>query len=461
MALHDSSPNDQVFSSKLSKRSKPPARLRSACDPCHQAKIKCSGESPCLACRASRARCIYSVANQLGRPRGSKNKRNLASGEARNKGVGIQDDRRKNGSYEDTMQSGNHTQRQRRQHYQYQHQHEPDSTPAELDFEHDFNAVVESFIADINQNSLSGPNLGPLINSTSESSLHMTQETDTSNSFPPISNAAVQSLLQSLPNHYAEVSASSSPGSSTFISPLSTDLPERHPVTPDTFLAEDSNHCSCLRQQVQLVYQLGGLQHSHTSGVTVDCILQGVKWAQNPWKSVMQCCKCQLQGNEQEVFLLFSMSVRTLLSLVQQLNISPSGVGTPYETATGQIFGGSSDVPVFVGSFELTGKMKDEVINVAMRSALESITTALLHLWERSGRPLQWPLAGMRISNGNDVLETCNIPYNLSTETHKPPQRTYSVSENMGTQDMRNILSMLQSTTQAMTHEFSSSVERT
>ncbi|KAI1492534.1 hypothetical protein F5X96DRAFT_626116 [Biscogniauxia mediterranea] len=175
----------------------------------------------------------------------------------------------------------------------------------------------------------------------------------------------------------------------------------------------------------------------------------------------MQCCKCQLQGNEQEVFLLFSMSVRTLLSLVQQLNVSPSAVGTPYETAPGQIFCGSSDVSVSVGSFELTGKMKAEVINVAMRSALESITTALLHLWERSGRPLQWPLASMRISNGNGVLESpSNIPYNLSSESHKPPQRTSSVAESLGTQDMRNILSMLQSTTQAMTHEFSSSVEK-
>ncbi|KAI1492535.1 hypothetical protein F5X96DRAFT_626120, partial [Biscogniauxia mediterranea] len=129
MSLPNSSPDDQVFSSKAPKCSKSPARLRSACDPCHQAKIKCSGESPCLACKASRARCI--------------------------------------------LQSANHTRRQRQQQSQYQYHNPPGSNSVGLDFDHDFNTVVENFIADINQNSLLGPNLGSLISSTSESSLHM------------------------------------------------------------------------------------------------------------------------------------------------------------------------------------------------------------------------------------------------------------------------------------------------
>ena len=50
-------------------------KLRTACDICHQAKMKCSGGSPCQGCRASDHECIYSVSKRIGRPKGTKNKR--------------------------------------------------------------------------------------------------------------------------------------------------------------------------------------------------------------------------------------------------------------------------------------------------------------------------------------------------------------------------------------------------
>jgi hypothetical protein len=50
-------------------------RLRSACDSCHQLKVKCSGSQPCDGCVNSRSLCIYSVSGRLGRPKGTKNKR--------------------------------------------------------------------------------------------------------------------------------------------------------------------------------------------------------------------------------------------------------------------------------------------------------------------------------------------------------------------------------------------------
>lgn len=55
----------------------PGARLRAACDPCHQAKVRCSGDSPCSTCRTSSLRCTYSAASRQGRPKGSKNKRTI------------------------------------------------------------------------------------------------------------------------------------------------------------------------------------------------------------------------------------------------------------------------------------------------------------------------------------------------------------------------------------------------
>ena len=52
-------------------------KLRTACDICHQAKMKCSGGSPCNGCRDSGYECFYSVSNRIGRPKGTKNKRTL------------------------------------------------------------------------------------------------------------------------------------------------------------------------------------------------------------------------------------------------------------------------------------------------------------------------------------------------------------------------------------------------
>ena len=52
-------------------------KLRTACDICHQAKMKCSGGTPCNGCRDSGYECSYSVSNRIGRPKGTKNKRTL------------------------------------------------------------------------------------------------------------------------------------------------------------------------------------------------------------------------------------------------------------------------------------------------------------------------------------------------------------------------------------------------
>jgi hypothetical protein len=56
----------------------PPAkRLRSACDSCHHAKMRCSGGVPCAGCSASKQQCCYSVPDRIGRPKGTKNKKTL------------------------------------------------------------------------------------------------------------------------------------------------------------------------------------------------------------------------------------------------------------------------------------------------------------------------------------------------------------------------------------------------
>lgn len=54
--------------------SPPTCRVRSACDLCHQSKVKCSGGNPCSGCHKLGLRCNYSSSNRTGRPRGVKNK---------------------------------------------------------------------------------------------------------------------------------------------------------------------------------------------------------------------------------------------------------------------------------------------------------------------------------------------------------------------------------------------------
>ncbi|RAL12638.1 uncharacterized protein BO97DRAFT_451197 [Aspergillus homomorphus CBS 101889] len=49
-------------------------KIRSACDSCHNMKMKCSGGQPCMTCKRYKHTCTYSAPNRIGRPKGSKNK---------------------------------------------------------------------------------------------------------------------------------------------------------------------------------------------------------------------------------------------------------------------------------------------------------------------------------------------------------------------------------------------------
>ncbi|KAK1140020.1 hypothetical protein N8T08_010929 [Aspergillus melleus] len=52
-------------------------KLRSACDSCHQCKVKCSGGSPCFRCASKDLSCRYGYQNRAGKPKGSKNRKTL------------------------------------------------------------------------------------------------------------------------------------------------------------------------------------------------------------------------------------------------------------------------------------------------------------------------------------------------------------------------------------------------
>ena len=155
--------------------------------------------------------------------------------------------------------------------------------------------------------------------------------------------------------------------------------------------APPESRCSCLQQQVQLVYQLSNLDDSASridNSSSVERVLGAVQSAQGPWKALMQCLSCQSRDNQKEVFLLFAMSIRILLTSVQKIAARAADDHKKETLPRPLSFKPlhpdiGSALPVHVGCFELTGSTKDDVIRLALRQALQTIQSALLHLCER------------------------------------------------------------------------------
>ncbi|RYP74299.1 hypothetical protein DL769_004043 [Monosporascus sp. CRB-8-3] len=427
--------NSREPPAERTKTSRPSGRLRSACDACHRAKTRCSGTSPCLSCQVSQTRCTYSPGIQPGRPKGSKNKRTLLLDKERNNEhtTETREDTSKNCGGADALQWSNPGR-------EHQRQQQPDSMSIEFDRENGSDTTLtEDFAADGNYNLLFSPNLASLLDSTGGTRAFA---------------ALAQPLYHALPfdssdSWYAAGTASSSTDDPTMSTPHSSSLPGGHSWPSGAFAPPESHHCSCLQQHVRLVYQLGDLQDPHAGGPTVDSVLRGVQQAQAPWQSLMHCSRCQSQDNQDGVFLLFATSIRTLLSSVQKLNVSSDHADASHDTTTGRAFSGPPDVAVSVGSFKLTGEMKAEVISVVIRRALQNITSALLHLWERDGRSRPSPIADH--GNGNRAPGSPNgVLTGISTGSQMPLRRGSRPSANLGPEDVGHLLTTLQSTMQAM-----------
>lgn len=177
--------------------------------------------------------------------------------------------------------------------------------------------------------------------------------------------------------------------------------------------------------------------------------------AQTPWKSLMECSRCQSQDNQKEVFLLFAMSIRILLSAVQRLSTNTPHADVLLDAAMCRASSGASDVEVSVGSFELTGETKAKVVAVALQGALRSVTSALLHLWGRTGRPSRLPSVHFANRNSTHIntvaLErSVDILTTATEESPKLPERDASPLPSLDFEDTGTLLEILQCTMQAM-----------
>ncbi|KAJ5895283.1 hypothetical protein N7495_006974 [Penicillium taxi] len=185
----------------------------------------------------------------------------------------------------------------------------------------------------------------------------------------------------------------------------------------------------------------------HTpAGPSADLVLQGLETAKMTWQCLMRCSELipADDENHREAMLLFAMSIRILLLAVQKLNstINSHQAELCY------------DVAISVGSFELMGEAKAEIIGVVVRRALNAITIALQHVWEIAGQPVIQ--AASEYGGSPDIPSPMSILTSPSAknDTHSRP-RAFSGTPPMngfGTEDdkITSLLATLQITMKAL-----------
>jgi hypothetical protein len=162
-------------------------------------------------------------------------------------------------------------------------------------------------------------------------------------------------------------------------------------------------------------------------------VLEGVRLADGPWQVLMQCSHCQNRDTYKESFLLFSMSIRILLASIQKLS------GCLFEAAN------TSTITVSIGTFSLPDDAKLEVIDTVVRKALQAIAVALVHLWERTGKPrLNFPAEQDLNLNSGAPLSPISLFAGTSEDSQGPLACYDLASAFSGTKNTMPLLGTLQ-----------------
>jgi hypothetical protein len=191
---------------------------------------------------------------------------------------------------------------------------------------------------------------------------------------------------------------------------------------------------------------LEDLRYSHATGPAIDAVLEGVRLAEAPWKALMQCSHCQNKDTFKEASLLFSMSIRILLASIQKL--SSGHLQSDF----------APSIAVSIGNFHLPDDAKQEVIDTVIRKALKAIAVALVHLWERTGKPRLAMTADQEMIDVNDAPLT---PTSLFANTSDESQRSLAcldlASALSGTKNTVPLLSTLECLMRATEEELKTS----
>ena len=377
-------------------KSHPTKKLRTACDVCHQAKMKCSGGTPCAGCRDSGYGCSYSVSNRIGRPKGTKNKRTLDRMSRKRSGASDKSDSGQASPVQAQTSMASLTNR-------------TGNNLASMD-----KSSVESVLAAglDEASSFHGSGLdeassfpgseafGPL--SDDLASWYEFGDITTSSPFAQQPSPTAAYLNEGSHSYSSVDSAYVSPASlfadggsfagalepSGLLGNMNGETNGTQDVTAPAPLSRlaSSTTCNCVQDHAELLCRLKELEQRHAHAQPrLDVVLSSAQQALVPWKSVVECQVCRHDDN-QEVLSLSVMSIRTVLRSLQSLcseyyNSVVSGQnfydrqGTPIEIPDG--------MQSAIGMYEITGEERMAVKDLLILRTLEKMKYTLACFKER------------------------------------------------------------------------------
>ena len=368
---------------KDSPKPHPTKKLRTACDVCHQAKMKCSGGTPCAGCRDSGYPCCYSVSNRIGRPKGTKNKRTL--------------DRmsRKRSEASDKSDSG---------------QASPVLTQASMasltnctgtNLASTDKSSIEPVLGTVLDGASSFPGseaFGPL--SDDLSSWYGYGDFSASSPFTQQPSPTAAFLNEETHSYSSVDSAYISPASlftdkggvasllepSGLFSDMDVETNGAQDITASTcssYLAS-STICNCLQNHAELLCCLKELEQRHAQP-RLDVVLSSAQQALVPWRSVVECRVCR-HDDKQDVLISSAMSIRTVLwSLHSLCSEYYNGVvsGQDNYGQQGATTNVSDGMQSAIGIYEITGEERMAVKDLLISRILDKMKYTLARFKER------------------------------------------------------------------------------
>uniref|UniRef100_A0A093VKS2 Filamentous growth regulator 27 n=1 Tax=Talaromyces marneffei PM1 TaxID=1077442 RepID=A0A093VKS2_TALMA len=356
-------------------------KLRAACDNCHRAKVRCSGQLPCQGCLNTGALCFFSLSDQLGRPKGTKNRSSEESRKRSNTGTSkaAAAAKRANNNKRPGPLSNNKDSSISCQ---------PATTAT---------TASANITPDINDHELNGSSSGDsyregfdFLNSHNthapfDGSLHITPNDSDFSNLLWTTDTGVDFVHELGLSNENEVMLDP-------ISALSTVPPM------DTLLgkqpASTTNSCACMQQQVDLLFkskilnnsQPGNNNASNNDGsvVSIDVALALVEEGMKAWQTPIMCTPCRC-NDDQEVILLAFMSIQAVTRYFQRLlirNRSQLSGTPPRHVDPGQC---PARTQMTIGAFQVQGEdrlllLKTLVLNTVRK--LSWILTSLRKILE-------------------------------------------------------------------------------
>ncbi|KAI0098861.1 hypothetical protein GGR51DRAFT_576848 [Nemania sp. FL0031] len=384
-------------------------RFRSACDVCHQMKVRCSGTIPCDTCAGVGQPCNYSVSSRLGRPPGAKNKRSAIEETATGQRFWVLEPP----ALHRGQQSDSQTQRLDNQQVSGQ-ETLPDPTPGSSSAREDSSNTNE---VDSHDYTFLGPSDGKVRRWEYDYSAAVGGTWDwspsDSGSIIPDSSIKENTNLESSTSavvetpQLTELSAMSvdqlPPSGPTQIPPTrSDDAQGGHPydkIRPP----QASRSCSCFEQNSKLLCTLKRSDEGQILDPTNSWIVVRIRESLKTWKALVECQSCS-HDEDSDIIILALMCSRELVSQIQ----AEPGL---YDGRTPGL-----SPSLMVGGYEVKDDEKSMLLHALhsiMFKKLEHVMVGLKEVLERKKRLLQ--ATAKLATSSNDLTHADQMLQNIMT----------------------------------------------